>query len=292
MALVRRKIDVQITLGTGDFGAGTGDTVTLSGLEVVASIQKAGLPNADTAQVQVYGMTQKLINQITRLGILTPDQTVRNTLTLTAGDDVSGMSQIYQGDIITALGDFASAPDAFVSLNCMADSYFLKRPVNPISFNAGTQISVIMSQIAALMGKGFVNNGVTGTVDYQYLTGTAVDMMNNMARIANINVEPNGPPNGSVIIISPKGQAYNLQAPLISSSSGLVGYPRYSDNGIAFTTLFMPGLQINAPINLQTSETPVSGTWYPTSIVYNLATERPNAPWFIDVTATKAGGNQ
>ena len=287
-AVPRRKIDVTVTLGTGDFGDGTGNVVTLSGLQVSASIIKMGMPGLDQATVSVYGATQDFMNRTTRLGVL-PNQIRNNGITISAGDDVSGMAQVFTGTINEAYQDFTASPETCIRFSAMANGLALLKPVAPLSFPAGADISVIMSSIAASMGLGFQNDGVTGVfLSNQYLPGTAIDQMRAAAKAANINVIPNGGPTGQTLEIWPMGGARTGLSPTFTPQDTLIGYPRVSDLGIAITALYTPNLRFGGRFNLDQSAIPgANGSWYCQGVTYDLESETPQGKWFMDIVGSR-----
>lgn len=294
MTYVRRKINATITLGSGDFGEGKGNTVTLTGLRVVANIQKTAMPALDTATVQIYGVTRDFMNRTTRLG--KPIQYVRdNTIALSAGDDTSGMSQVFYGTIYNSYGDFDGMPEAAVTLTAMNGLVDLSKPVPPLSFPSGASVAAICAQIAASMGKTFINNGVTVTLPGGlYYPGTAIDQLRAVAQAAGVNAIANGGPLGQNVEIWPLNGQRGGSVPLISAATGLVGYPKYSDTGIKVRALYNPGLTMGALFQLQTEITPAVGLWNVFHLSYDLESEKPGGAWFQDIDAilpADRGGN-
>ena len=98
-SFTQKAIDVTITLGTGSFGTSGSNTVKLSGLRVVCTIEKAGMPSFDRAEIRIYGMPQDLMNQLTVLNVPTLMARPNNTILIQAGDTVNGMSTVFNGDI-------------------------------------------------------------------------------------------------------------------------------------------------------------------------------------------------
>jgi len=285
MSLIKRKIDVTITLGTGSFGedpAGSANTVTLTGLKVAASISKGSLPTLDRANIRVWGMSLSLLNQLTRLG--KPLAAIRdNTIRLSAGDDVSGMSQVFTGTIYSAYADFENMPNVALTVSALNGLVDLTKPVAPASFPQGGDVATICAQIAAAMGKPFVNHGVTVRLGPSYFPGTSIDQLRKVCRDANIFALTNGGPNGDAVEIWPKGSARGGLIPVISPETGLVKYPRFSDQGVAVTTLYNPGLSFNGQFELRSSVTPANKVWTIYDLTYELESETPGGKWFCNI---------
>lgn len=289
MSLVRRKIDVTIILGTGAFGedpAGKANTVTISGSRVSASVIKAGSPSLDQATIQIFGLTKSKLNQLTRMGRGLA-YVRNNTIVISAGDDVAGMSQVFSGTIINAYGDFTGAPESVLNVTATGAALGLAKPVAALSYPGGTDVAVIANQIAASMGRSFINYGVTAQLYSPYFCGTAVDQMRSLAVAGDFYWAQDGGQNQDSIVIWPKGKARGSLGPLISPATGLVGYPTYSDFGIGVRTLFMPGLLFGINFTLDTEIEPAKGVWNIISMVYDLESETPGGAWFIDIAASR-----
>lgn len=286
MTFVRRAITVQITLGTGDFGdtpGGKADTITVEGLRCAASIMKPGNPQADSAEIRIWGLTRAVMNKITDLG--KPISRARNnTVTVLAGDNVSGMAVVYQGVIMTAYGDFNDPPNACLNISSNAFGLIAAKPVTPLSYTGGADVATIMAQIAASMNKGFINWGVSGVVlADQYLSGTAADQYNKVVAATGIGADA----SGDALEIWPREGVRGGEIPDIGPGSGLVGYPTYCDVGLAVKVFFMFGLRWNGQFNLTTSIDNAKGLWQIQNITYDLASEVPDGPWFIEMTAIR-----
>src|SRR5438309_2052157 len=101
----RRKINVFFQLGTGSFGGGTANVIKHTGLRVIAEITLAVLPHPGQAVLQVYGLTLSEMNALTVAGL-----TIRNRdnkVLVQAGDDQSGMTDVFNGTIVEAYPDFS-----------------------------------------------------------------------------------------------------------------------------------------------------------------------------------------
>jgi len=280
----RRKIDVTVTLGRGNFGEDGADTVTLSGLRVSAVIQKYGMPGLDMASVRVYGATPTFMNKVTRLG--KPLTEIRdNTLVISAGDDKNGMSQVFSGVINMAYADFAGAPEASINMTAIGGIKALAKPVAPVSFQGGVSAATVGQQIAASMGKSFKNSGVSVQLNNVYLPGTAIDQLRKLAVAANCSIDPNSGPTGEVVEMWPKTGSKGELAPLLSADTGLVGYPRYSDVGVSLSALYRPGFLFGGKFNLKSDLENTNGAWVIRGLTYDLESETPGGAWFMDIEA-------
>lgn len=292
MSLIRRRIDVTITLGQGDFGemasapadgsatpSGAANTVTLQGLRVSAQITVAGAPGFNTAEITIWGMPPKQMNAVSRLG--KPLQFFRNnTIALAAGDDDSGMAVVFNGVIQTAYQDLNQAPQAPIYITAMAGLISANRPVDPLSYPDQADAATVATTIAGNMQPPLQleNNGVSVQLSNPYFPGTARAQLDALAKAANFDWVIDDVKN--VLAIWPKGGKRGGMAPEISADSGMIGYPTYSDRGIEVRTIFRTGLAFGSEIQVKSKALPgVTGAWVIYSLSHDLESEMPDGKW-------------
>ena len=304
---IERKINLTITLGEGQFGGSGQNSVKLQGLRIIATIQKLGPPAFGTAEVRVFGLPPSIMNEVSTLGVPLNMIRLKNTITVEAGDDVSGMATVYNGYIYRAWQNFDYQPETLLQIVSNTGAVDAIAPATPTSVQGGGDVATIMSNLAQRMPGGarsFQNHGVQVQISNIYLAGTAMEQAHELARQANIEMQDDGP--GGVLAIWPKNGTRGGTTPLISVQSGLIGYPRYQDQGVSIRCLFTPNLSIGngstfelrsslggAPISQkgatqeQAQRAGPNGIWYITRLTYDLASQVPNGPWFCDVDGAR-----
>ena len=248
---VQRALDVTVTLGEGTFGQTGKNTLTLSGLRVVATIQKGGFPNMDTAEIRVFGVPQSLMNQVSTLGIPQTMARWNNIVTLTAGDAVNGMAQVFSGSIYSVVQKFNAAPETYFQIVSFAGYINAMAPVAPTSYPGAADVATIMAGLAKTMGLAFENNGVQVKLASPYFAGTALEQAHNVARAAGIEMYIDSGSN--TLSIWPKLGTRAGPVPLISPASGLIGYPDFRDFYLTFRTILNPAIKIGGQINMQST---------------------------------------
>jgi hypothetical protein len=264
MSFVKRRIEVTFTLANDPasnepktFTESGTNTVTVKGLRVSATIVKAGGPAMATMQMQIYGLTLSLMNQLSTLGVVI-QLVPRNVVTVTAGDDETGLATVFVGNITEAWADFQSAPDVPFHVNAHTLSAAAVIPASPSSFAGSTDVTTIMSGLATQMGLSFENNGVTATLANPYFYGSARDQALACVRAAGISW--NGGDNG-VLAIWPRNGARGGAVPLVSPQTGMIGYPSFTAYGIALKTVFHRSIGFGAKIRVESSLKPACRTW-------------------------------
>ena len=285
MAFTQKRINVTFTLASGSFAGSTANTVTLTGYRVSAHVVKAGGASQGECQLRIYGMGLSLMNQLSTLG-RTPVIVGKNTVSVSAGDDVNGVGVAFVGTISQAYTDLGGAPDAIFHVSAYAGLYQAVQAIPPTSIKGSADAAVIMSSLATQMSLDFENNGVSVMLANPYFPGSARTQAEAVARAANIEwIIDNGK-----LAIWPKSGSRGGVIPLISPETGLVGYPFPSGQGLlGLRTLFNPTISFGAKIQVQSSITLACGTWTVCHIDHDLESETPNGAWFTMLQGAPPG---
>ncbi len=279
----KRRIDVTINLGEGQFGEDKGKDVTLTGLRVSAKIVYYKGAVQGSAQIRIFGLPLSMINQLTGTGIGALEVR-RNTILIAAGDKDGKMSTIYQGQIRYAYGDFGGAPDSALDIIALAVATDAVKPVDASSYRGDVDAAVIMSDLAKKLGLTFENNGVSVMLSNPYFPGTAWQQIMDCGEAAGIDYTI----DRGILAIFPKLGARTLDGPVeVSPETGMVGYPTFWDQGLAVTTLFNPNISIGGQINVVSDITVACGVWNSFNIFHTLESETPNGQWFTQIQCSR-----
>jgi hypothetical protein len=92
-----------------------------------------------------------------------------------------------------------------------------------------------------------------------------------------------------ILAIWPKNSYRPGTGALISPTTGLVGYPAFTDIGIVVTVLFNPAIKYGALIEVQSSLTPACGKWAIYGMQHELESQTVGGSWFSRISATDQG---
>lgn len=298
---IERKLDVTITLGEGEFGGTGSNSVKLSGLRALATIQRRGPPSFSSAEVRVFGVPPSIMNKVSTLGVPLTIIRANNTITIEAGDTKNGMAVVFRGTIYNSWQNLDSQPETFLNVVSLTGLVDAMKPVAPISYTGTADVATIMQGLATQMGRTFENNGVQVQLSNPYFPGTALEQAQAVARAANIEMLDDG--DGGVLAIWPKNKTRGGTAPLISVDTGMVGYPRFRDFGMDVRCLFNPSIRFGGKVVVRSSigdstlNVPTeggtfqqhqaagpNGEWYVNLLTYELSAQVPNGPWFCDLS--------
>jgi hypothetical protein len=278
-----KELKFVIILGTGSFGSSSNNTITLEGFRAEVQIDKAGGMLMGTLRAKIYGVKQSSMNSITTLQ-WKPKSFIPNTVQVFAIDGTQ-QTLIFSGNIINAWGDYQSMPDVFLMIQAQAAYFSQIASTAPTSYQGQIDVATAMQQLANTMGLTFENNGVTAQLKNQYLPNTALEQAKTLANAAGIWLYID---NG-ILAITPAYQPRSKPIPIISAQTGMKGYPTFDGVGVNFETLFNPQITFGGSIQVVTDIPNANGTWIVTSISYNLASEKPDGPWWARIRGNQTG---
>lgn len=275
-----KQIEVRITLAQGSFG-GKGSEKVISGLPVDVSVSKTGGDEKPSCTVSIGGMSYADMEQLTTLAFR-PLQARKNLIAVFAGDAENGLSQVFAGEITTAAADFKNAPDVRFEIEAISGYYPSLMPEGPQSIAGDMPVADIIAQQAKTMGYGFRNEGVTTRLSNTILNGSPMQKARAAARQAGATLLI----DDSTLVLLPPGQERKGTTILLSESSGMMGYPSFSNDGISIDAIFNPAFQLGGLIEVQTIVPKASGLWRITKLEHKLSANDPNGTdWTTSIDA-------
>lgn len=302
---VERTINLTITLQPAQNAApgtspptfkGTADNVikvqgggpaAQNGLHIGVQITKAGGNFLGLAVVQIYNLPISIMNQLSTLGTPLLQQVGVNTIVIEAGDATNGMSVVFDGDIYEAWAAFTTDGDAVFHITAQVGAVNAAASTPPTTYSAPVSAAVVMADLAARGSYGFRNYGVTVQLPPTYLSGSLLHQIQQVKDAAGIEYSIDVP--GNTLSIWPQGGNIDGLIPLVSATTGMVGYPRYTANGLSFKSLFNASIGYAQRVQVESILTPACGTFVVVYMDYDLEVQEPNGPWFMNVEAVPQG---
>jgi hypothetical protein len=292
MTYAIRAIRLTFQLGQGNFGTASQKTVVISGLRVQANIVKTGSMAMGEAHLRIHGLTPNVLNALT--AIYTVPQFIRqNTVTIEAGDAISGYATVFTGGIVVAQADLNQQPDSVLNVVAQAGLIWHVSPADHTSYPGEVSIDTVLMDLVGRMNLitadmpnskiTYKNYGVTGTLSTQSLRGSLRDQV--LQAIQAVGCDWNGL-DGNVLAITPKNgnvQPSDRKIPIISPNTGMIGYPAYSSIGVMVKTIFNPNILFLGQIQVESSLKQANYVWTVFGLSYDLESETPNGQWFTEV---------
>ena len=258
------------------------DPTTGQQLRTSVRIQNSGAPAYNAAQVRIWGLPLSVANQLSTLGMqlnLIP----KNTITVMAGDSVSGLSVVFIGTIQQAYADFNAMPDTPFCFDCRFGLDAGTALAKPGSFPGSKNVVDIMQTYATNLGCGFENNGVNAQLSNSYFKGSLIDQVAACRDHAGIGAE--FVDGGTTLAIFPKfGSRSTSSPPLIAAppDGTMIGYPSYTQQGILVHDLFDPSIKFFGQVQVESSLPKATGAWVVHKLDLALDAMLPNGEWKAD----------
>jgi hypothetical protein len=285
LSFTEKILTASIKLGTGTFD-GSSNVKLISGLRMHLTVKKGGHPSKNEATIMIFGMPEHDMNRLTTLSFKAL-KVSKNQISVSAGD-INTSSIAFQGEITEAFADYKKAPEMGFEIKAMSGFFNGIAPVSPQSAAGGIRVSAKMSDLAQQMGYAFEmdsKNPVTAYVRNQYLQGSALEQAHTLAEAADCEF---GVDDGT-LWIAPRGQARAGTLPLISPTTGLIGYPLFDKKGIKVKCVYNPAIKIGGLVQVQSAIQIANGKWRVNGLEHKLESLTNNGRWDTELKASWNG---
>lgn len=267
-AFDQRIIEVEIVLPDQTFTF-TGD------MAICASGIKFGSANQNTCECRIYNLRKELRNTILTLAspLVNPNnpqvKRVPVVLNLRVGRESYGTFLLFSGNVIAC--NVTQPPDIGITLVSLTNNAFMSLILN-LQQPAITQLSEICKSIADTMGLFLDFEATDKQIDNFSFTGAAQNLIpkiNQMGVQAFVD-------NGSLVVLDP-GQARKGANILISQSTGMVGIPQVTEQGVIVKTMLNNAIYLGGSVTIDSIINPAAnGTYKVVKINYDIASrEQP-----------------
>ena len=277
----KRKINVRILANKG---TSSEEEILLEGLKCSCHTAIYTGYVQGEMHLNIWGMSLETMDKLTTFGPIMQERR-HNEITVTAGEEGKLMPTVYIGAISRAFADMNSAPDVRFSIFANSADQDQVNIVPEKDHKGGIDVALVVADLAKEMNKTFQNHGVSFILKDRFYYGTALMQMRECARDANINfsIERN------ILSIWPKDGYKKGTAIEISPTTGMVGYPTFSGQGVFCTTLYNPEIELGRPVKVISSMKVACGIWNPVGVWHLLETETPQGAWFTQVATYGKG---
>lgn len=253
-----------------------------AGLRVLCNIMFGYGSVMPSAQVRIYGLALGKMTKLLRLRWNTLD-TLMNRIKIEVGNEGDNLITEFEGNITFAYPDFANAPDVSLVVESQAAAYEDKKPKDPYEKQGEVDIADVIKDICDEMGYQLENNGVSEITKDLTLNGSSLDKLKTLEHDFEFDmyIESN------LIAVTPKGGSRNIKIPVITPTSGLIGYPIPDIRGVTFKCLYDPLLRFGGICKIKDSTIEVcNGEWRIYGMYKSLESNQANGNWHCEIAAT------
>lgn len=267
-----KQLEARITLAEGGYNPGTGQSANtkIVRLGMDAEISKPGGKEKNKCTLKIYNMPLNDMETLTTLAF-DPLAVQKNRLVLMAGDEENGMSQVFQGDITSAVPVFNTDATAVFEIEAITGYVATVTPVSTLSAEGAQDVTTLMKTLASQMGLSFKNRGVQGVqLRNIAFVGGYWEQAKQIAEAARIQLIL----DDDEMIIAPLGSLRSDDdegnTPVLSGTTGLIGFPSFDSKGISCKCIYEPKIQVGGPVRVESIVPKSSGLWRVTSLTHSL----------------------
>lgn len=277
-SFIKRRLQVRLTLAKGSFGSG--NTVVIDNHAMRVSVEKLGPPDFAKASVEIFGMNLDDIEQLTSLSFH-PFKLTRNYINIFAGDDESGLSQIFAGSITAANGDLSGCPEHKLKIDAEVGFWGRVTAQGPNVINGTQAAASFIETQATKAGMIFSNEGVSDALKNCVFSGSPVEQARQAAKQIGADLLI----DDDEMILLPRQGNRKGNAVLLNKESGLLGYPAITSNGIECKSIFNPAFRFAGLFVLESIVPKASGTWRVIKLTHKLSANDPSdGSWESSIT--------
>lgn len=276
MTYQRREIEVEFTLSEGSFDQANGNILTLKNMKCELSVSAFGGLAGTTLELRLYGLSINYAAKLTGKSQKVLDQKQNLVKIKVNGED------LFVGSIVASRLNLNQMPDAPIEITATTTGYEQSLPCPDTTVKGDTKVQDLLKAIAGSVGLRFTNVDVDLVASSPHYTGNAIEQINKIAVAYNLSYYVD---MGSLIVATGANPLDSI-TPLISPSSGLIGYPIFIDYGINFTCMFSSSIKVLRNIRLETDLPNATGIYQVLEgTTHYLSQYVEGGPWFTMVTA-------
>jgi hypothetical protein len=248
---------------------------------IYANGQKFFSTNAAVCECRIFNLTPSQRNQIITLASPLKQPRTKVLMNVKVGRVSTGLSLLYTGQVI--LADVMQPPDIGIVLRSLANN-FLTGQIENVQYAANSSITQIAEGTAKAGGWNLNNQCTSKTINNFGYTGTPLDGVEKLNQMGAIQACVD---NGT-LIITDASKAVNGAAYVLNSSTGMVGIPQVTDQGVIVKMMINNTIQIGGSVTVQsTTNQAANGTYKIMQIEYEIASR--DQPFWYTLVCSNLG---
>jgi len=286
MTYKTRKISIVISLADGSFSSSANDnTMTISDARCIFTKDITGGITGYTLNGEIYGISMDNMVKISGTGFKFSNM-VGNKIKISVNDVL-----FFEGVIQWARPDPSQSPDVPLLITAAAQPEKFNSTITDTSLPSGSTLKTVLSTLGAKVGISVGNCEADLKLSAIYLKGSFADQLKaiqDAVRVATYNVKIDYDVEH---INAYQGSNSSLDAIELSASSGLLGYPIFTEMGLYCTAIYDPKYQLGKRIKLKSVVPNASGEYrieYSSSV--QVSSWVDNGPFFVNLNLVPWSG--
>jgi hypothetical protein len=251
-------------------------------LSIYASGTKFGSASMNSCDCRIFNLTKQLRNEILTLAspLLAPPPNNPAAaprkpvvLSLKVGRVSTGTFLLFTGNVVTC--EVTQPPDIGIVLRSLTNSYNMSLLLG-LQQPAVTRLSEIAQAVAQSNGLFLDFEATDKNVGNYSFTGS---LQNNVVRLNQMGGVQAGVDNNTLWVIN-AGSARKNTGFTVTDSTGMVGIPQVTDQGVTVRVMIHPAIQVGGTVTIKSLTNPAAnGTFKVAKMDYEIAT-RDQPFWY------------
>jgi len=256
MTYKTRKISIVLSLANGSFGTSSSDnTMTISDARCIFTKDITGGISGYTLNGELYGLSMDNMAKISGTGFKFSSM-VGNKIRISV-DDVL----FFEGVILWARPDPDQSPDAPLLITAAAQPEKFYSTIADTSLASGSTLKTVLSTLGSKVGITVQDCESNPTMTAIYLKGSFVDQYTQLQQAVRVEPYKIKLDYTTEHINAYSGSNSELDAIELSASTGLLGYPVFTEMGLYCTAMYDPKYQLGKKIKLTSVVPNASGEY-------------------------------
>ena len=274
MAFIERAITITFIKANGTFVSTGTNVYVVSGMRIQCDISNFIGVTKCQANVRIFGLTHAHMIELSNMNSAFM---VQRNIKMDISAGVAGaMNLIFTGDVVIGQIDLNNAPESALVILGQSGQLLSVMPAQVNSWPTSIDHFTILKKLASLAGLAFSPNGSPITLTTPYLYGSVRDQIIRVCDQVMVNFTI----MNDTLYVWDRYGVVTGNVPLISATTGMVGYPTYSDLGITVRTLFNAALRVGQLVTVNSTMDFANGSWQTYTMSHELESQTPNGKWF------------
>lgn len=269
------------------FNYKNGYTYTAKNVPITVVIEDVYDQIYGKAHVQIMGIPYSAMTNLTLLSYI-HSEIGENEISVYAQNGDGVETPIFLGSVMSASANFNSSPDVEFHVEAASCGKERLRVVDTTTINSTDNVKTI-DAIQKLVNQTkaphftLKDNGVTGTITGQW-QGSPIGQIEQICNQRHLKMSVDA--INRIISISPEGYKGTVTGLVISSQTGLIGYPTIDDKGVSLRCFYNPLLRAGTLFYLKSIVPCATAEWSIATATHHLSSGNPNGSvWETQITA-------
>ncbi|MCW6569814.1 baseplate hub protein [Yersinia ruckeri] len=275
----KKLLRYEFTTTNGAFDEEGNNTLSVGNLKSSFRVGAYGSYGGVQSEITLFGLSADRLALLSGKGIGVWTPTQDTSVNVYVGED-----KIFSGGIYASYANMNGQPETALVMNAIAGLNLKTASSSAFSQPGAVPVSAMLSAICNIFGFRLEATGLDGIIAQNpHFAGSPMDQIRDICLAHNLWYQV----FDNVLTVWPAKSAVDDIVPLVSTESGLIGYPVFSQSGIAFQTRFSTLLSQGRVIELETSLPNANGRYLLNIVEHYLSSWTDGGNWHTVCQATR-----